>query len=615
MSKNITIDEFIAMHVENDYTPSDGAWEMIETNYAKDRQDIFRHMLGACISDSRFRSKATNLYGITFQYKDSQANHFNWVYNLLPATAYKIVRSGKYNDSIDQLYYEYEDLFEKILSESQQCNTLMTDYVRPFEITFFLHMIAILEYYVNCLMTQSEYDGLLPEMNIDPSMDDWDKYCTPGNGIIFDEESIVMFPTVNVSFDDDMFPYKEIEKKVLHFVFNALDSLGKKIKRELDNHTFSIADYAKTQLRKTYSTSISHEMRTIDVATDLALLFHLSKGNIYGLVDNPLDMTYLEYLAVYMPCDQINLWKKEMAQTKYNNPDIKHQKQIVDDITWGYASFCADITTACGTTIYKFIKTGIIDNSSYDLFARLSKAKYPVKFSLDNATETGAFITYLIHSYLELETKYISELKKTDIVALKERERALKKNELCLNDKLLTKDDKIRELESNIEFLNSQISNLVKENESQQKEIERLIQEKAETSEGQKELVALRELMHSLQKSEIDSSTVVEASIGDIKQKIEKQKIVLVGGSPHFIKKVRLLFPDWKYIGVDNNNFPEEIIIHADYVLVFYSFCSHALYYRVMSSIERSTAQLHYLSQQVNVDKFVSQIDTLINKG
>ncbi|MBE6041762.1 MAG: hypothetical protein E7220_04485 [Clostridiales bacterium] len=107
-----------------------------------------------------------------------------------------------------------------------------------------------------------------------------------------------------------------------------------------------------------------------------------------------------------------------------------------------------------------------------------------------------------------------------------------------------------------------------------------------------RELTDLREIVFNRERGEIEEKT--ESKI--VFPYEPKKRTVIFGGHDVFLKTLRKLIPDAKYIDVDNYTFSPEIIRNADVVWVQNNYISHSQYGRVLDITRQYGIQLRYFT-------------------
>ncbi len=120
-----------------------------------------------------------------------------------------------------------------------------------------------------------------------------------------------------------------------------------------------------------------------------------------------------------------------------------------------------------------------------------------------------------------------------------------------------------------------------------------------------KELIALRDHVYNLtEEDEEDTSTSLQTMIDELRE----QRIIIIGGHPNWINKMKSYFPDWDYISPSpTGTIPASIVDKADKVYFFTDTISHSAYYKYINAVRERNVKFGYI-HGVNVEKCVRGI-------
>ncbi len=149
--------------------------------------------------------------------------------------------------------------------------------------------------------------------------------------------------------------------------------------------------------------------------------------------------------------------------------------------------------------------------------------------------------------------------------------------------------------ESQIKSLRAEMSDRIKLSE----ENRRLA---AQYDSDRKELIALRDHVYNLtEEDEADDSTPLQTMIDELKE----QRVIIIGGHPKWINKMKGYFPDWDYISPSpTGTIPASIVEKADKVYFFTDTISHSAYYKYINAVRERNVKFGYI-HGVNVEKCV----------
>ena len=157
---------------------------------------------------------------------------------------------------------------------------------------------------------------------------------------------------------------------------------------------------------------------------------------------------------------------------------------------------------------------------------------------------------------------------------------------------------KVHSLESDNADLRSQLND------------KRKVEEKNRTmsmqmDEVNRELAGLRAYVYSL--TEEDSPAVKE-SLSQMKEAIANRRIVIVGGHPNWVSKMKREFPDWTYVDPEVGASSDAAIVEkADIIFFFTDIISHSRYHQFMNVIREKKVDFSYI-HGVNIERNIRDI-------
>lgn len=107
-----------------------------------------------------------------------------------------------------------------------------------------------------------------------------------------------------------------------------------------------------------------------------------------------------------------------------------------------------------------------------------------------------------------------------------------------------------------------------------------------------RELADLREIVFNREQGEQDDK---ESKTIDFPYSLQKRTVIF-GGHESFLKTLRQLIPDAKYIDVDNYSFSPDIVRNADVVWVQNNYISHSQYGKILNITRHYGIQLRYFT-------------------
>ena len=177
------------------------------------------------------------------------------------------------------------------------------------------------------------------------------------------------------------------------------------------------------------------------------------------------------------------------------------------------------------------------------------------------------------------------------------------------------KDDLISELESlkrklhMLESANGSLRSDLQEKKKLEEERKQLINE----LEGDKrELSALRSFVYSHSNDDVEQET--DISIQDMKKHLSGLRIVIIGGHPNWVSKLKREFPDWVYVNPEASGTTDASIVeNADKVFFFTSVISHTKYYQFINILRERKITFAYLDG-VNIERNIRDIYKEVEK-
>jgi hypothetical protein len=120
-----------------------------------------------------------------------------------------------------------------------------------------------------------------------------------------------------------------------------------------------------------------------------------------------------------------------------------------------------------------------------------------------------------------------------------------------------------------------------------------------------RELVALRDYVYNLTE---DDSMILQVSVEAMKEKLSKQRIVIIGGHSNWVSKMKKEFPEWVYVNPEASGSTDvSIVDKADHVYFFTDTISHSKYYQFMNVVRERKADFGYI-HGVNIEKNIRSI-------
>lgn len=89
---------------------------------------------------------------------------------------------------------------------------------------------------------------------------------------------------------------------------------------------------------------------------------------------------------------------------------------------------------------------------------------------------------------------------------------------------------------------------------------------------------------------------------------LDSEKVVVVGGTDSWQKRLKEKLPSWKFISASQNNIDRNIIVSSKYVFFNTSFVGHSLYYSIVSMIQSSEGTKLCFINNNNIDRVHDEV-------
>lgn len=119
------------------------------------------------------------------------------------------------------------------------------------------------------------------------------------------------------------------------------------------------------------------------------------------------------------------------------------------------------------------------------------------------------------------------------------------------------------------------------------------------------ELIALRNFVYQTSKT-IAEQAEENYNFERIIEDWREQPVVLIGGHSNWQKKIKNIFPKWKYVSASQSTFPEQILIDRKYIICCTEVLSHSVYYKVIANKQGKQSLIY--TRGINLEKFLMEI-------
>lgn len=219
----------------------------------------------------------------------------------------------------------------------------------------------------------------------------------------------------------------------------------------------------------------------------------------------------------------------------------------------------------------------------------------------------GMYVKYLIKAYKKLKDYYFANNKETLFIELESLEKE--------NEKLKQQVENLQKLLSRqkieIEQLKKAVSEEYKRAENQfRAEIQKLTKENTELKNeleewylNKEELIALRELMFSLENQQ-QVETITENIPYD---ELNTPSILVVGGHPNWQTQIKNRLPDIRVVDADALNFNPDSLTNIKIIIFNTAYLNHGMYYKMINYARGKQIVIGYIVNQ-NIDMALRQI-------
>ena len=202
---------------------------------------------------------------------------------------------------------------------------------------------------------------------------------------------------------------------------------------------------------------------------------------------------------------------------------------------------------------------------------------------------------YIIHNgEIDLPTQEASALKQVAEKPVEEQLREAREDNKQKEADLRKANDRIKELENLLASANKQNK---REKQSYEDKLSALRME-------HRELADLRELVFKEQ-NDVQESTEISPDIE--LPYTTKKRTVIFGGHDRFLKAIKPMLPDVKFVDSKNMTYSPEIIRNADIIWVQTNHISHPQYWSIVKNCKMANKQLRYFTY-VSAEKCAEQL-------
>lgn len=151
----------------------------------------------------------------------------------------------------------------------------------------------------------------------------------------------------------------------------------------------------------------------------------------------------------------------------------------------------------------------------------------------------------------------------------------------------------IEELKKTIALMETEVAEYREQALSEKKRADKLEQELEDLRDDTADAAALRSFVYNMTEKEHPQA----GNIGADKQKIKDLKVIVVGGHPNWVKKVKQEFPNWRFVVRKMSATADtDTLSHIDYLLFNTDSLGHKDYYKWINEARRLGVKIGYLS-------------------
>lgn len=208
----------------------------------------------------------------------------------------------------------------------------------------------------------------------------------------------------------------------------------------------------------------------------------------------------------------------------------------------------------------------------------------------------GIFLKLLIKDYKHSRSLYFENNEDALQWKIDSLEKKLNVSEME-NQSLLNELTTLKEKNSKFNYtMNYQINDILRNHNSEIEELKNTIKnlenQLSEEKNYRKELDILREYI--FKKADDYTPSDSEKNLSDY---LIGKKVVIIGGTKEWRRKLRIKYPELRTLNGFNENFDTNILADYDYIFFYTGFMNHATYYRSMKFIRTNQIEFGYLGK------------------
>ena len=361
----------------------------------------------------------------------------------------------------------------------------------------------------------------------------------------------------------------------------------------------------------------------IELHEDCAIWFKLyekKRDGFLKLIDMSIDSVDIDEQVISDAALTVDNWLQETERNPSSIDTFKETSLFINSI-FRMQGFCDDYDKKClndfkGGRVHLIMTLATLKtinpdkNYTYEDVQIYTHIRDLVLALSDTAWDFDYGVGYLLGEEIDEEDLALSRYKPVQENNIKTKPKA---ERATINSANITAGDvKQEDYLEEISNLRAKINKLEQENSYLRKEFKSIRNENTSLSglihqyENERgELIKLREYAYeSTHKEDVGK----DISFDEIKKVIERKKVLIIGGHPNWISKLKELFSNWKYVNTERfSTIDPSITSGCDKVFFFTDFISHSEYNKFTSYMNRNDISYGYLSG-VNIEATIKQI-------
>lgn len=214
------------------------------------------------------------------------------------------------------------------------------------------------------------------------------------------------------------------------------------------------------------------------------------------------------------------------------------------------------------------------------------------------------YLKTIINVYLETKKLYLDDSQEQHYLEVQEKEKSIKQKELDFNKQEA-------ELKERSKLQDDRISGLEEELKKTQRALQIAQSELEKREDNAKEVASLREYVYELNNEAPIQQEVKEE---ELVERIQRRKVAVIGGDQNWIKKMREILPEVKFVEIESINRDLSYVDNLDAVFVYWSIFKHNFYKKFIKQMAQNDTQLYYLSRTTNAELVLREMEKTLRQ-